>query len=102
MKKLSGYSWKNCLGYINTDIEAGFLLDNKSILLPPYNIKTDSLPFWSVTYSFLGSDYKVVERYVKGKFGSDMPLISISSFQKSHNLTEIKDFLKDRCYSNKL
>lgn len=95
MKKLSGYSWKNCLGYINTDIEAGFLLDNKSILLPQYNIKTDSLPFWSVTYSFLGSDYKIIERYVKDRFGSDMPLISISAFRKSHNLTEIKDFLKD-------
>lgn len=96
MKKLSGYSWKNCLGYINMDIEAGFLLDDKSILLPQYNIKTNRIPFWGVTYSFLGSDYKIVERYVKGKFGSDTPLISISSFRKSHNVTEIKDFLKDR------
>ncbi len=96
MKKLSGYDWKNCLGYINMDIEAGFYLDNKTVLLPQYNAKTDGIPFWSATYSFLGSDYKVVERYVKGKFGSDMPLISISSFRKSHNVTEIKDFLKDR------
>lgn len=101
MKKLSGYSWKNCLGYINMDIEAGFHLDDKSILLPQYNFKNDRDSFWSVTYSFLGSDYKVVERYVKSKFGSDMPLISISSFQKSHNLTEIKDLLKDKCCSSK-
>ncbi len=83
------------------DIEAGFQLDNESILLPQYNVKTDRSPFCSVTYSFLGSDYKVIERYVRDKFGSDMPLISISSFRKSHNLTEIKDMLKDRCSSNK-
>jgi len=96
MKKLSDYNWKNCLGYINTDTQAGFLLDGEGDIFAKYKEKTNVLPFWCVTYSFLGSDYQLFDRYVKDRFDSDMPLISISSFKKSHGVEDINNFLNDR------
>lgn len=96
IKKLSHFTWKNCLGYINTDIQAGFFLDREGDIFPKYEEKTNVLPFWCVTYSFLGSDYQQFGRYVKNRFGSDIPLISISSFKKSHGAEDIKIILNDR------
>ncbi|MCK5145251.1 B12-binding domain-containing radical SAM protein [bacterium] len=96
MRKLASLNWGNCLGYIDIDTEAGFNLESKDDLLIRYNEKTSAPPFWCVTYSFLGSDFDVIERQVKNRFGGDSPLISISSFQKSHTKADIHRILKDQ------
>ena len=91
LKHLSAMNWKNCLGYINTDAETGFQLEEDGIeLLPIYNDKI--VPFWCVTHSFLGADFAIIEKYAKKRFHEEMPLISISSFKRSHSVEDIKKY----------
>jgi hypothetical protein len=97
IKKLSSFHWKNCCGFIDVDTEACFQLeDDNSKLMPKYNNRTNTVPFWCITHSFLGSDYKVIERYVHNQFGSDIPVISISSFRKSHSVADINRFMEKK------
>lgn len=89
IKKLLKVEWKNFLGYINVETESGFSID--SILKDMrYDDNNNNRPLLCVTHSFLGSDFKVIERYIKKKFGN-IPLISISSFRRSHSVEDIKN-----------
>jgi len=100
IKKLSTCHWENFCGYINIDMEAGFHIeDDIDILFPQYNDKTNMIPFRCVTHSFLGADFRVIERHVQKRFGGDIPLISISSFRRSHSMADINRFIKDKTYS---
>ena len=48
------------------------------------------------TCSFLSADFRVTERHVQNQFGGDIPLISISSFRRSHSMTDINKVMKDK------
>lgn len=97
IKKLASLSWENCWGYIDIDTEAGFHLEGEGdLLLPQYDDKTDTIPFWCITHSFLGADFRVIERHVQKRFAGDVPLISISSFRRSHSTADINRFMKDK------
>lgn len=96
LKKLARRKWKNCLGYLNTDTGAGFQLESEREFFVEYDLINGKLPFWCITYSFLGSDYKVLERYVRSRFGENMLLISLSSFRKSHTVEDVAKFFRER------
>lgn len=97
IKKLSYFHWKNFCGYINIDKEAGFCLEkNIDTSFYQYDEKINKIPSLCITYSFLGADFRVIERYVQKLFGKDIPLISISSFQRGHSISDIKRLIKDR------
>jgi radical SAM superfamily enzyme YgiQ (UPF0313 family) len=86
IKKLYHENWRNCCGYINMDEEAGFYLNDKD---KEFNVK-DVKPELCITYSFLdGSDYKNVKKYVENNFGKKVPLLSISSFERSSSIEDI-------------
>ncbi len=95
LKTLSGREWRNCLGYINMDEEAGFVLEDSEIRIPMYNRREDNVPLCCATYSFIGSDYATVQRYLEMQFEEGMPLISISSFRRSHSAAEIRSILNE-------
>jgi anaerobic magnesium-protoporphyrin IX monomethyl ester cyclase len=93
IRKLSSLPRKDCLGYIDIDGQAGFQLDNDDDLIPAFKGEGTDRPFWCITYSFRGADFKVIERYAAERFGTDVPVLSLSSFQKSHSAAEIKTIL---------
>jgi len=92
IKKLSKTKWNNFLGYINIDKDAGFYVNEN---LNPSKV---TKPFWFVTYAFLnGTDFKNLEKYIEKKYNpenneyyNNIPLISISSFKKSHSVKDIE------------
>ena len=95
LKKLSKGEWKNCVGYINLDEEIGFQIDDTEITLP--RCRPEELPHlvWAATYAFLGADYKVIETTLSRYLGRTVPLISVSSFKKSHSVEEIHALKED-------
>lgn len=90
IKKLSSRKWKNFCGYINVDKESGFYLDDTIFFENNENI--NKKPLLSVTYLFLGSDFKLIEQYAKNNLNT--PLISVSSFKKSHSTENINEIIK--------
>lgn len=91
LKKLSKGEWKKCAGYINLDEDIGFKLDDDpDIALPKCRPEELSHLVWAATYAFLGADYKVIETALSRYLGRTVPLVSVSSFKKSHSLEDIQ------------
>jgi len=89
LKKLSRRTWNNCAGYINIDEGIGFQLDDPEITIQ--RCASEALPqlAWAATHAFLGADYNAFEKTLSLYLGRVIPLLSVSSFTRSHSTEDI-------------
>lgn len=73
----------------NCEEGIGFQLDDPEITLK--SCAPEVLPqlAWGATHAFLGADYNAFEKTLFRQLGRTIPLISVSSFTKSHSSEEI-------------